>query len=88
MVKFAHVFNYFDLMEFAIFKCGSGYQMTNPGQLFISCPGFFLSVVCLLLVRDSSRWAFKRIQWGSLLTFPDRLFLSGISGPAGVFKFR
>lgn len=25
MVKFAHVFNYFDLMEFAIFKCGSGY---------------------------------------------------------------
>lgn len=25
MVKFAHVFNYFDLMEFTIFKCGSGY---------------------------------------------------------------
>ena len=23
MVKFAHVFNYFDLMEFAIFKCGT-----------------------------------------------------------------
>jgi len=25
MVKFTHISNYFDLMGFTIFKCGSGY---------------------------------------------------------------
>ena len=32
MVKFAHVSNYFDLMEFTIFKCGSGYEEKDPRQ--------------------------------------------------------
>ena len=51
MMKFVHVFNYSDLMEFTIFKCGSGYEEKDPRQLQINCLGFLFCHPCLHFVR-------------------------------------